>query len=261
MAAILFDLDGVLYESDKPVDGAVDTINWFNKNNIPHLFLTNTTSKSRQELVTKLASFGIQSKQEDFLTPPVAAIQWLLANKLKNIALFVPETTKGEFSDFSLTNDEGGRVDAVVIGDLGEQWTFDIMNQIFRTLIDNPQAKLVALGMTRYWRTASGLQLDVGPMIKAFEYATGASAVVTGKPAKEFFQAAIVLLRGEDNIVMIGDDIRGDIEASQHAGLKAVQVRTGKYSDSDLELGISPDAILDSVAALPEWWLSNMSIA
>ena len=57
---------------------------------------------------------------------------------------------------------------------------------------------------------------------------------------------------------MIGDDIRGDIEASQHAGLKAIQVRTGKYSESDLELGISPDAILDSIAALPEWWLSNM---
>ena len=258
MPAILFDLDGVLYESDKPIDGAADTINWFNENNIPHLFLTNTTSKSRQELVTKLAGFGIQSKQEDFLTPPVAAIQWLLSNNLKNIALFVPETTKEEFSDFNLVNDESSRVDAVVIGDLGEQWTFDIMNQVFRTLIDNPNAKLIALGMTRYWRTASGLQLDVGPMIKAFEYATGLSAVVTGKPAKEFFQAAVILLRDEDNIVMIGDDIRGDIEASQHAGLKAILVRTGKYSESDLEIGISPDAMLDSIAALPGWWQSNM---
>lgn len=258
MPAMLFDLDGVLYESDKPIDGAAETINWFNENNIPHLFLTNTTSKSRQDLVKKLSGFGIQSKQEDFLTPPVAAIQWLLSNNLKNIALFVPRTTKEEFSDFNLVNDESSSVDAVVIGDLGEQWTFEIMNQVFRTLIDNPQAKLIALGMTRYWRTASGLQLDVGPMIKAFEYATGLSAVVTGKPAKEFFQAAVVLLRDEDNIVMIGDDIRGDIEASQNAGLKAIQVRTGKFSDSDLEIGISPDAMLDSIAALPEWWQSNM---
>ncbi len=70
MAAILFDLDGVLYEAEKPVDGAADTVNWFNQNNIPHLFLTNTTSKSRTELVTKLARFGIKSKIQDFLTPP-----------------------------------------------------------------------------------------------------------------------------------------------------------------------------------------------
>ncbi|NOQ90759.1 MAG: TIGR01458 family HAD-type hydrolase [Gammaproteobacteria bacterium] len=258
MPAILFDLDGVLYESDKAIAGAADTINWFNKNNIPHLFLTNTTSISRLELVTKLDGFGIKSKLEDFLTPPVAAKQWLQSNNLNNIALFVPETTREEFFDFSLVAAESSNVDAVVVGDLGEQWTFDIMNQIFRTLIDNPQAKLIALGMTRYWRTASGLQLDVGPMIKAFEYATGTSAVVTGKPAKEFFQAAVILLREEDNIVMIGDDIRGDIEASQHAGLKAIQVRTGKFSASDLELGISPDVLLDSIAALPEWWQSNM---
>jgi len=258
MPAILFDLDGVLYESDKPIDGAADTINWFNKNKIPHLFLTNTTSISRSELVTKLASFGIESKEDDFLTPPVAAKQWLQSNNLNDIALFVPETTRKEFSGFNLVTDENNNVDAVVIGDLGEQWTFDTMNHVFRTLINNPQAKLIALGMTRYWRTTSGLQLDVGPMIKAFEYATGINAVVTGKPAREFFQAAVILLREEDNIVMIGDDIRGDVEASQHAGLKAIQVRTGKFSESDLELGITPDVILGSVAALPEWWQSNM---
>ncbi|MFV2005678.1 MAG: TIGR01458 family HAD-type hydrolase [Gammaproteobacteria bacterium] len=258
MPAILFDLDGVLYEGDNPIEGAADTINWFNKNSIPHLFLTNTTSKSRLELVTKLAGFGIESKKEDYLTPPVAAKQWLQTNNINSIALYVPDTTKEEFSEFNLVTDENKNVGAVVIGDLGEQWTFEIMNRIFRTLINNPQTKLIALGMTRYWRTAAGLQLDVGPMIKAFEYATGIDAIVTGKPAKAFFQAAITLLGTQDNIVMIGDDIRGDIEASQHAGLKAIQVRTGKFSESDLESGITPDVILDSVAALPEWWQSNM---
>jgi HAD superfamily hydrolase (TIGR01458 family) len=258
MSAILFDLDGVLYESSKTIVGAADTINWFNKNNIPHLFLTNTTSKSRLELVKKLADLGIESKKEDFLTPPVAATQWLQTNNFNNIAVFVPETTKEEFSDFNLITDENHDVDAVVIGDLGEQWTFNIMNQIFRILINNAKIKLIALGMTRYWRTATGLQLDVGPMIKAFEYATGIDAIVTGKPAKEFFQAAVTLLGTQDNIVMIGDDIRGDIEASQHAGLKAIQVRTGKFTEQDLELGITPDAVLESIAFLPEWWESNM---
>ncbi len=258
MSAILFDLDGVLYEGDKPIDGAAETINWFNQNNIPHLFLTNTTSKSRAELVTKLATFGIKTKQEDFLTPPVASCQWLKTNGLNNISLFVPETTRQEFSAFNLIDDEESIIDAVVVGDLGERWSFQIMNKVFRTLTRNPDAKLIALGMTRYWQTGSGLQLDVGPMIKAFEYAASIEAVVTGKPAKEFFQAAVVLLGDQDNIVMIGDDIRGDIEASQHAGLKAIQVRTGKYSASDLDIGITPDAILDSIALLPEWWQLNM---
>ena len=235
MSAILFDLDGVLSQGNKPIAGAADTVNWFIQNNIPHLFLTNTTSISRSQLVTKLARFGIKSEKEDFLTPPVAARQWLQTNNLNNIALFVPETTKEEFSDFNLITDEHNHVDAVVIGDLAEQWTFKTMNQIFRILINDLKAKLIALGMTRYWQTDNKLQLDVGPMIKAFEYATGISAVVTGKPAIEFFNAAVSLLGEKDNIIMIGDDIRGDIEASQKAGLKAILVRTGKYSELDLD--------------------------
>jgi len=261
MSAILFDLDGVLYEGDQAIAGAADAVNWFIENDIPHLFLTNTTSQSRNGLVKKLNGFGIQSNKENFLTPPVVAKQYLQQNNISDIALFVPEITTEEFSDFELvanqhisTNEDIG---AIVIGDLGKEWTFNIMNTIFRLLIKNPQAKLIALGMTRYWKTNEGLQLDVGPMIKAFEYATGIDAIVTGKPAMPFFEAAIVLLGAQDHILMIGDDIRGDIEASQKAGLKAIQVRTGKFTEADLAMGITPDVILDSVALLPEWWQAN----
>ncbi len=262
MSAILFDLDGVLYEGDQAIPGAADTVNWFIKNNTPHLFLTNTTSKSRSALVEKLTDFGIESSIENFLTPPVAAQQYLQKHNVSNIALFVPEVTAEEFSNFELVADQNittnENIDAVIIGDLGDQWTFNIMNNIFRLLIGNPQAKLIALGMTRYWKTTEGLQLDVGPMIKAFEYATGVNAIVTGKPAVEFFQAATNLLGNQKNMVMIGDDIQGDIKASQDAGLTAIQVRTGKFTEADLSLGITPDTILDSIALLPEWWKKNM---
>ena len=37
-------------------------------------------------------------------------------------------------------------------------------------------------------------------------------------------------------------------------GLKAALVRTGKFSESDLETGIVPDLILDSISDLPAWW-------
>ena len=37
-------------------------------------------------------------------------------------------------------------------------------------------------------------------------------------------------------------------------GLTGVLVRTGKFSPSDLDGDVSPDAVLDSVADLPRWW-------
>ncbi|MGD2053619.1 MAG: TIGR01458 family HAD-type hydrolase, partial [Gammaproteobacteria bacterium] len=50
MQSILFDLDGVLYTGENAIDGAADVINWCRDNAIPHLFLTNTTSRPRSAL-------------------------------------------------------------------------------------------------------------------------------------------------------------------------------------------------------------------
>ena len=54
--------------------------------------------------------------------------------------------------------------------------------------------------------------------------------------------------------VMVGDDIVGDVQGAQHAGLSGVLVCTGKFQTSDIDLGIHPDAIIDSIADLPTWW-------
>ena len=119
----------------------------------------------------------------------------------------------------------------------------------------NPAAQLIALGMTRYWQAEDGLRLDVGPFVKGLEYATGVEPLVMGKPAQPFFHSALSLLGVEaKDTLMIGDDIRGDIDGAHKAGLQAMLVRTGKFRQSDLTMGITPDYIIDSVADLPSWW-------
>ena len=254
MPAILFDLDGVLYEGDRVIAGAADAVEWFDAQNIPHLFVTNTTSRPRSALVDKLAGFGILTRAEQYLTPPVAAVQLLAQTDCHRLALFIPQATQDEFSQFEICTSQDDRIDAVVIGDLASEWNFSTINRAFRMLMNNPDAILIALGMTRYWRAAEGLQLDTGPFVTALEYATGRKAVVTGKPAREFFRAATTLLGDEASVYMIGDDIQSDISAAQMAGLKTILVRTGKFSEADLKCGVTPDAILKSIASLPDWW-------
>jgi ribonucleotide monophosphatase NagD (HAD superfamily) len=58
---------------------------------------------------------------------------------------------------------------------------------------------------------------------------------------------------------MIGDDIVGDVDAAQRCGIRGIQVRTGKFRDTDLEQGIEPFAVLDSLADLPGWWTETLS--
>jgi phospholysine phosphohistidine inorganic pyrophosphate phosphatase len=252
--AILFDLDGVLYQDDAAIAGAKEVVVWVREQRIPHMFLTNTTSRPRMAIVAKLAKMGIVVDEEEVLTPPVAAARWLKTSGLQRLGLFVTAATACEFDEFELLQ-PGKVAEAVVVGDLGEAWDFATLNRAFRLLMDEHAPPLVALGLTRYWQAEGGLRLDVGPFVKALEYAVGREAVVMGKPAPHYFRVALSLLGvTPEESVMIGDDIRGDIEGAQRLGMHALLVRTGKFRPADLALGIQPEGVLDSIAELPHWW-------
>ena len=256
MEAMLIDLDGVIYQEGKALPGAADTLRWITESGLPHLFLTNTTSRPRSGIVERLAGMGLHCVSERILTPPVAARAWLAANAPGPVALFVPEVTREDFHGLEVLPDAAERgAAAVVLGDLGERWDFRTLNRAFRLLMQKPAPQLVALGMTRYWRAADGLRLDTGPFVAALREATAIQPVILGKPARPFFETALRALAARpERSVMIGDDIRGDVGGAQKAGLRGVLVRTGKFQPSDLSADIRPDAVLDDIGALPGWW-------
>ena len=277
MKGILFDLDGVLYVGDRAVPGASEAIAWVRRAEIPHMFVTNTTSRPRSAIVERLDRLGIAAGEDDLLTPALAAGDWLVRRLAESdraarpdgpprLALFVPPATQSEFGPawtWDPAADSTGPdwldqrpLDAVVVGDLGSAWTFPLLNRAFELLMRQPRPDLVALGMTRFWRASDGLRLDTGPFVRALEYAAGLDAVVTGKPEAAFFLAAASHLGlPADELVMVGDDVRGDVGGAQRAGMTGVLVRTGKFSRADLEeSGVTPDDVLDSVADLERWW-------
>lgn len=261
MQALLFDLDGVLYQGDQVIEGAIETLRWCEQRAIPHLFVTNTSSKPRRALVERLSAMGLSVSTEQIFAPPVAAHDYLAAQKATPIALFVREPTREDFEGLEVIGDtaeQGAR--SVVIGDIGEAWDFHALNRAFRLLMAEPRPTLVALGMSRYAQRDDGLVLDVAPFIRALEHAADCEAVVMGKPAREFFDAAVrKLATTAAETAMVGDDIRSDVAGAQTAGLTGILVRTGKFRPADLEGEVRPDAVLDSVADLPRWWENQHS--
>ena len=226
---------------------------------IPFRYLTNTTSRPRRAVVDRLRGLGVDAGVDQVLTPAVAAVAWLRRQGVERPALFVPEATATEFAGLDPLPDgaEDG-AGAVVVGDLGAGWDFATLNRAFRLLACDPAPPLVALGLTRYWRAHDGLRLDAGPFVRALEYASGRAAVVLGKPDPAFYGTAVDDLGlPPDQVVMVGDDVRSDVEGAQRAGLTGVLVRTGKFAPSDLTGDVTPDAVLDSVADLPRWWGSR----
>jgi phospholysine phosphohistidine inorganic pyrophosphate phosphatase len=256
MKAILFDIDGVLYNAGAAIPGAAEAIASLRARGIPSRFLTNTTMVSRAELAKRLGQFGVDVAENDIIHPPSAAAAYLRHVEAQSVALFVNPSAAEDFTGVPLLPDDADNgADYVVVGDLGDDWNFATLNRAFRLLHSNRHSTLIALGMSRYWHAADGLRLDVAPFVAALEYAIERKALVLGKPALPFFQMAIAGWDMPlDEILMVGDDVRTDVGAAQIAGLRGMLVRTGKYRPGDLQKGVIPDAVIDTVAELPQWW-------
>jgi HAD superfamily hydrolase (TIGR01458 family) len=244
-SAFLFDLDGVFYNDTQPIPGGAEVIAQLRGQGVPFRFVTNTTSKGRVSLAKKLQSCGVTAEAREIFCPAVAAAAFLRERDASGV-FFTTLDTRGEFDG---VREDAAQPDFVVLGDLGDEWTYAKLNQVLRYLLDG--ARLMALGMSRYWRAHDGPRLDVGPIASAFAYATGRPPIVLGKPSADFFLlAARDMQRDPARCVMVGDDIVTDIGGAQSAGMRTILVRTGKFRPADLDGTLQPDAIIDSIADL-----------
>jgi HAD superfamily hydrolase (TIGR01458 family) len=251
-AAFLFDLDGTLYTDAGPIAGAVEALADLRRRGVPFRCVTNTTRRSRRLLAERLAGYGFGVDPGEIVTAVMSGVALLRSRGLTRVAAYVVPETLEDFAAFDLTS---ARPEAIVVGDLGDAWTFEKLNEAFHHLMDG--AELLALQRDRYWLRGDALALDAGPFVAALEYATGKTATVCGKPSLAFYQASLATLPAavaarQRDVVMVGDDVWGDVEGAQRAGLSAWMVRTGKFRDDVVAAsGITPDRIIDSVAELP----------
>ena len=244
---ILFDLEGVLYVGNQVIDGAYDTIRYVKEHHIPHRYVTNTTTLSRQALSQKLYALGFPIEPHEILSPPSATCVYLRQRQPRSCYFLVSEAVRDEFREFPTSTTSP---DAVVIGDIGRAWTYDLVNRIFQMVMAG--AELIALHKGKFWQTPEGLRVDIGAFIAGLEYVTGVEATVTGKPSPAFYQAAIQELDcPKDQIVMVGDDIDSDVGGAQQCGIRGILVQTGKYrQDYVASSSIVPDGVLESIPHL-----------
>jgi HAD superfamily hydrolase (TIGR01458 family) len=247
----LFDLDGTVYQEGRAIPGAVETLEFLRRRGLPFRFTTNTTRRSRAALVARLREMGIPAKPEEVLSAPAAAARGLRDRGVRRAQLLLPETTFEEFSGIEIVD---RAPEVVVVGDLGEDWTFPLLNQAFRNLMDG--ADLLAIQRDRYWYTDGGLTLDAGPFVAALEYGSGKKATLAGKPSPFFFEAAARELGlPPDRIAVVGDDLDSDVGGARAAGMTGIAVRTGKCRPQDEERARrAADVVLDSIADVPAWF-------
>lgn len=247
-AGLLIDLDGTVYDGEAPIPGAAEAIAALRDAGLPLRFVTNTTRVPRTTIAGWLADFGIPAAAGDIFTPPLAAAAWLADRGIRWIFLCLPEHTFEEFPAFKIGAE---RPEAVVVGDLGPAWTFDVLNRAFNHLTAG--AEFLALHRNRCWRAPDGLALDAGAFVAALEYATGRTATLVGKPSRLMFEAAARSMElAPEEVAMVGDSLEADVAGAKAAGCLGILVRTGNFRAEELErAAILPDLVVDSIAELP----------
>jgi HAD superfamily hydrolase (TIGR01458 family) len=256
-AGILCDLEGTLYSGDAPLPGATRLVPALRARGIPFRFVTNTSSRSRRTLVLRLAAMGIIVSDDDIVSAPLAGAALLRAQGHDVVAPFLPAAVLEDLEGFAL---QGGtaapgdrRPTAILLGDLGEQWDYALLQEAFEYLRSG--AELVTCSRDRAYRRQDRLVLDAGPFVAALEYASGATALLAGKPSRVMYDAAVAGLRlpagQRPRVLMLGDDMHSDVAGAQAAGLIAWAVETGKFSAPEaLRAGITPDRIIPSLDTL-----------
>ena len=261
--AYLLDLDGTLYAGGTAVPGAPEALERLRRGGVPFRLVTNTTSRSRAMLVQRMRGYGFAVEPEEIFTATLAGAAFARESGVRVVAPFLPTPALADLSGLDLVGGSSGRTpppgaargsgapEAVLLGDLAEGWTYDLLQEAFEYVMGG--ASIIALSRDRYWQRGERLALDAGPFVAALEYATGVDAVVAGKPSPAFYSAALASLgvaRAAET-AMVGDDLWSDVQGAQRAGLEGWLVRTGKFREETLrDSGITPDRVLPSVAAL-----------
>lgn len=199
-------------------------------------------------LQQKINALGFSISADEIISAHQATILYLKHIHYPVCRLLLADDVKRDFKEFRLS---GTAADYIVIGDIGDAWSYPLLNQVFNCLMHG--AKLIAIHKNRFWQTEHGLQMDIGGFIDGLEYASGVKAMIVGKPSPDFFQIALDDMGlNPCEAAIIGDDIDADVGGGQQAGLKGILVKTGKYRQSYAEAStVKPDLIIDSIMDLP----------
>ncbi|ELR66510.1 HAD-superfamily subfamily IIA hydrolase, hypothetical 2 [Photobacterium marinum] len=243
--AIFFDISGVLYDGKQSIPGAVEAIAAVRDSGLDFRFVTNTSRRTCAQIYQDLTLMGFDIEVSQIYTAP-AAVKALLHQRQWRPYCLIHRNIESEFADV-----EQSDPNAVFVADAEERFCYEYLDRAFR--LCQAGAPLIAVGMNRYFKQDGRLHLDAGPFIRAIEYAADTEAIIVGKPSVDFFSQVVASTQfGVESVLMIGDDVFGDVEGALNAGLDACLVRTGKYQPGD-ENRIDRDFhCVDSVAEAVE---------
>lgn len=245
----LIDMDGVIYRGGELIPGADRFIQQLRERDVPFLFLTNNSQRTRRDVVAKLRRLEIDVEEKHIFTCAMATARFLAAQLPGGTAYVI-----GEGGLLQALHHNGYAIvdrdpDYVVVGE-GRTFTFEMIEAAQRMILAG--AKLIATNLDPNCPTNTGSRPGCGAIVAMLETATGVRAFSVGKPSPVMMRAARDEIGlSSDETTMIGDTMETDILGGVQMGFRTVLVLSGGTSRDDLKrYAYRPETIVDSIADL-----------
>lgn len=245
----LIDMDGVIYRSSRTIPGAVEFIRELRRREIPFLFVTNNSQRTRRDIAKKLVRMDFEVSENDIFTCAMATARFLASQKPEGTAFVIGEGGLLQALHLNGYAIVDHNPDYVVVGE-GRTLTMENIDAAVNMIMGG--ARLVATNLDPNCPTDRGTRPGCGAIVSLLETATGCQAFSVGKPSPVIMREArkeLKLRTGE--VTIIGDTMSTDILGGVQMGYCSVLVLSGGTSREDLRhYAYQPDLVVDSIADL-----------
>lgn len=248
----LFDMDGTIYEEGRLFEGSLSLLNEIQKQGGRYVFITNNSSCSVDDYVSKVNKLGINVGADQFFTSSQATILWLFKNcpsakvYCQGTASLIKEL---RLSGIDVTENVES-VDVVLIGFDTELTSEKLRNTC--EILCTQNVTYIATNPDLVCPSSFGYVPDCGSLCQIIKNATNKWPKFVGKPEPVMVEFVREKFECDaDHTVVIGDRLYTDIATGINAGVTSVCVLTGEATVESIEdSGIKPNYTFGSVKDL-----------
>ncbi|WP_419768085.1 HAD-IIA family hydrolase [Arcobacter sp.] len=220
--AYFIDVQGTLIDdiNKDPINGAIEFIDTLNEKNIPYVVITNNTKFKSEDFKKFLNDKGFNIK--NYIDP------FYILNtvtKEKTVAAFGADEFLKTMVDLGYILDYENPKELIV------SIKKDYTNEDYASMIEIALRVNSIIGMhdTSIYSKDGRRYPGVGAIMKMIKFATNKDYKVVGKPSIGFFQSAKNIINVDfKDIMIVSDDMIGDLIGAQNLGMSSCLVLSGK---------------------------------
>lgn len=256
----VFDMDGVIYRGDDPIQDAVESVNILKERGNKVIFITNNSSKLASDYKHVLLDMGVKDiDQDDIITSGNVAAEYLKNELVKypehrRVLCVAEESVKHLLREIGMEvlEPEDYREAHYVVAGFYKPFDWKLGSQAVDA-IATYGAKFIGTNPDPARPVENGeIEAGTGAIIAFIETASHTRAVLMGKPYPEMYRMAIQRMDLQiPDTLMVGDMLVTDIQGALDLGMDAALVLTGMTRRESIDrLGITPTFVIDSLKEL-----------